>query len=253
MKHKHLRQILISNNIIPKSFKEIKLALKLIKQKEKFILEDGVKALKYNKNIKLINKYYSLEQYLNEIQKITGQYYFLYIQISQFETFLRTFINHKMIRIYGDKWHKENIMDDLKDFSNPKLRKLEKPSQALNSISFGTLELVFLNGSRYSNVFQESLKINKILTKDKKPKYNNKNIIKDLFQLIRNARNDLCHHRRIGESVKSNPKYKKIKMTKSDLLHSLNDLKILLGYDDTFDVKDVKLGYKEIYNKANDE
>lgn len=225
---------------------ETKLGLKLIKQKEKFILEDGVKALKYNKNITSLNGNYSLEQYLQEIQRITNQYYFLYIQISQFEAFLRTYINHKMVKVYGNRWHKNSIMSDLKDFNSTNILRYNKPSQVLNSISFGTLELVFLSGSRYANVFQKDLNINKILAKNGKPKYHNKDMLKDLFQLVRNARNDICHHRRIGESIKSNPKYKKKKMTKSDVLHSLNDLKILLGYDDTFDVKDVKLQYGDI-------
>lgn len=225
---------------------ETKLGLKLIKQKEKFILEDGVKALKYNKNITSLNGNYSLEQYLQEIQRITNQYYFLYIQISQFEAFLRTYINHKMVKVYGNRWHKNSIMRDLKDFNSTNILRYNKPSQVLNSISFGTLELVFLSGSRYANVFQKDLNINKILAKNRKPKYHNKDMLKDLFQLVRNARNDICHHRRIRESIKSNPKYKKKKMTKSDVLHSLNDLKILLGYDDTFDVKDVKLQYGDI-------
>ncbi len=227
MNHKHFKQILISNNILPKTMSETKLGLKLIKQKEKFILEDGVKALKYNKNITSLNGNYSLEQYLQEIQRITNQYYFLYIQISH-------------------RWHKNSIMSDLKDFNSTNILRYNKPSQVLNSISFGTLELVFLSGSRYANVFQKDLNINKILAKNGKPKYHNKDMLKDLFQLVRNARNDICHHRRIGESIKSNPKYKKKKMTKSDVLHSLNDLKILLGYDDTFDVKDVKLQYGDI-------
>jgi len=246
MNHKHFKQILISNNILPKTMSETKLGLKLIKQKEKFILEDGVKALKYNKNITSLNGNYSLEQYLQEIQRITNQYYFLYIQISQFEAFLRTYINHKMVKVYGNRWHKNSIMRDLKDFNSTNILRYNKPSQVLNSISFGTLELVFLSGSRYANVFQKDLNINKILAKNRKPKYHNKDMLKDLFQLVRNARNDICHHRRIGESIKSNPKYKKKKMTKSDVLHSLNDLKILLGYDDTFDVKDVKLQYGDI-------
>ena len=48
MNHKHFRQILISNNIFPLNLSETKLALKLITQKEKFILEDSVKAIKSN-------------------------------------------------------------------------------------------------------------------------------------------------------------------------------------------------------------
>ena len=51
MNHKHFRQILISNNIFPLNLSETKLALKLVTQKEKFILEDSVKAIIYNKKI----------------------------------------------------------------------------------------------------------------------------------------------------------------------------------------------------------
>ncbi len=243
MNHKHFKQILISNRIIPNNLTEIKLGLKLVKQKEKFILEDSVNALKYNKNNKLIDGKYTINQFLEEIQRITNQYYLLYIQISQFEAFLRTYINHKMINSYKDKWHKHTTMDDIKDFQQNSIKNLDKPSAALNSVSFGTLELIFLNGSRYQNVFQSHLKLNKILTKDEKPKYQNKDMIKRLFSIIRNARNDICHHRRIGESIKSNTKYTKKKMTKSDVQNVLEDLKILLGYDNLFDVKDIKLKY----------
>ena len=48
MNHKHFKQILISNNIFPLNLSETKLALKLVTQKEKFILEDSVKAIKSN-------------------------------------------------------------------------------------------------------------------------------------------------------------------------------------------------------------
>ena len=48
MNHKHFRQILISNNIFPLNLSETKLTLKLVTQKEKFILEDSVKAIKSN-------------------------------------------------------------------------------------------------------------------------------------------------------------------------------------------------------------
>lgn len=58
-----------------------------------------------------------------------------------------------MINIYKDKWHKHTIMDDLKDFQQNSIKNLDKPSAALNSVSFGALELIFLNGSRYQNVF----------------------------------------------------------------------------------------------------
>ena len=243
MNHKHFKQILISNNIIPKTYSDTKLGLKLVKQKEKFILEDSAKALIYNKNIQPINGSYTINQYINEIKRITYQYYFLYIQVSQFEAFLRTYVNHKMVKVYGDKWHRNNIMKDLKDFQQQSIKGLNKPSQALNSISFGTLELIFLNGSRYVNVFQKDVKFNKVLAKDNKPKYRNKDMIKDLFQLVRNVRNDICHHRRIGESIKSNPKYTKKKMTKSEVLTALNDLKILLGYENIFDVKSIEIKY----------
>jgi hypothetical protein len=165
--------------------------------------------------------------------------------MSQFEAFLRTFINHKMIKAYGDQWHLDVIMDDLNDFQKPDIKSLNKPSQALNSISFGTLELVFLNGSRYGNIFESYIQKNKILTKDGKPKYNNKSQIKALFSIVRNARNDICHHRRIGESIKSNPKYNKKHMTKSDVSNALHDLKVLLGYDDRFDVQAIALKYAE--------
>ena len=68
-----------------------------------------------------------------------------------------------MVKSYGDKWHKNIIMKDLKDFQQTSIQNLDKPSQALNSISFGTLEWVFLNGSRYANIFQKDIKFNKIL------------------------------------------------------------------------------------------
>ena len=170
----------------------------------------------------------------------------MYIQISQFESFLRTYINHTMVKHYGNNWHQHQIMKDLAEFQSNKMLKIQKPSQALNSISFGTLELVYLNGSRFGNIFQSKLQINKILTKDGKPKYHNKDLIKNLFSIIRNARNDICHHRRIGESIKSNPKYRKKKMTRSEVNKSLNDLKILLGYDNQFDVVSVDFKYKKI-------
>ena len=242
---KHFNQILIANNIIPIDLNEEKLALDLVAQKEKFILEDAAKAIKYNKNILQLNGKYTLNQYICEIQKITNQYYLLYIQISQFEAFLRTYINHRMIKVYGDKWHQDIIMDDLDDFKKFSIKKLDKPSQALNSISFGTLELIFLNGSRYLNVFEKYIKYNKILAKDGKHKYRNKDMIKPLFSIVRNARNDICHHRRIGESIKSNPKYTKKKMTKSEVLNALEDLKILLGYNNVFDVKSIELKYND--------
>lgn len=246
MNHKHFRQILLSNHIIPQNISEIKLGLKLIKQKEKFILEDAANTLKYNKNVDFKEGKYTLSQYIQQIQNITNQYYLLYIQISQFEAFLRTYINHKMIKTYGNRWHKNSIMNDIREFENMDIKKYDKPSKALNSISFGTLELIFLNGSRFSTVFQKNLKSNKILTKDNKIKYHNKFLIKNLFSIVRNARNDICHHRRIGESIKQNPKYRKNKMTKSDVVSALNDLKILLGYDDIFDLKSIKLQYKKI-------
>lgn len=245
MNNKHYKKILLHNNIVPNSDNEKSIALKLVTQKEKFILEDAVNALVYNKMILTVNSKYSLHQYIDEVNKITNQYYFMYIQISQFEAFLRTYINHKMIRVYGDKWHQHSIMKDLAEFNSQIMTSIDKPSKALNSISFGTLELVYLNGSRFGNVFQDKLHSNNILTKDAKPKYHNKGLIKGLFSIVRNARNDICHHRRIGESIKSNPKYRKKKMTRSDVVIALNDLKILLGYDDQFDAKSVNLEYKK--------
>ena len=245
MNHKHFKQILISNNIIPKTYSETKLGLKLVKQKEKFILEDSAKALKYNKNIQPVNGNYNIGQYLKEIQRITNQYYFLYIQLSQLEAFLRTYVNHKMVKVYGNQWHKHTIMNDLSDFQDQSIKSLAKPSYALNSISFGTLELVFLNGSRYATVFEKYIKKNKILTKSNKPKYNNKKELKTLFSIVRNVRNDICHHRRIGESIKSNPKYTKKKMTKSEVITALKDLKNLLGYENVFDVKSVQIKYED--------
>jgi hypothetical protein len=68
-------------------------------------------------------------------------------------------------------------------------------------------------------------------------------MIKDLFIVVRSVRNDICHHRKIGESISYNPKYRKQKMTKSQVLNALEDLKILLGYDNTFDVKSMDLKY----------
>ncbi|DAB29544.1 MAG TPA: hypothetical protein CFH84_09005 [Sulfurimonas sp. UBA12504] len=245
MNHRHFKQIIIDNHIATHTISEIKLALKLIRQKEKFILEDSAKALNNNRKIVKVSGKYSLNQYIQEVIKITNHYYLLYIQISQFEAFLRTYINHKMVKAYGIQWHKESIMDDLVDFQKPSIKNLDKPSQALNSISFGTLEFVFLNGSRYANVFQKDLKFSKILAKDAKPKYRNKDMIKELFAIVRNARNDICHHRRIGESIKANPKYTKQNMTRSDVSNALHDLKILLGYDDTFDVQSIELKYNE--------
>ena len=245
MNNKHFNNILLCNNIIPKNEAEKEIALKLVTQKEKFILEDAANALVYNKTISPTDGKYTLQQYIEEVNKITNQYYFMYIQISQFEAFLRTYINHKMIKLYGDKWHQHSIMGDLSEFQANIMARIDKPSKALNSISFGTLELVYLNGSRFGNVFQANLHSDKILTKDKKPKYHNKDLIKGLFSVVRNARNDICHHRRIGESIKSNPRYRKKKMSRSDVFKSLHDLKILLGYDDQFDVKAVHLEYKK--------
>ena len=245
MNNKHYNNILLHNNIVPNSDAQKEIALKLVIQKEKFILEDAVNALVYNKTISQIDGKYTLQQYIDEVNKITNQYYFMYIQISQFEAFLRTYINHKMIKAYGDKWHRHPIMSDLTEFQTTTMSRIDKPSKALNSISFGTLELVYLNGSRFGKVFQSKLHFSEILTKDGKPKYHNKELVKGLFSIVRNARNDICHHRRIGESIKSNPKYSKKKMSRSDVVKSLNDLKILLGYDDQFDVKSVNLEYKK--------
>ena len=240
---KHYKNILLANNIMPNSNNEEATALKLVAQKEKFILEDAVKALLYNKRITAVDSKYSLNQFIHEVNSLTQQYYFMYIQISQFESFLRTYINHKMNKVYGNKWHQNIIMQDLREFKSETLLKLDKPSKALNSISFGTLELIYLNGSRFGKVFQSELYKDKILTKANKPKYHNKELVKTLFSIVRNARNDICHHRRIGESIKSNPKYTKKKMSRSDVMKALHDLKLLLGYDEQFDVKSVVFKY----------
>lgn len=69
--------------------------------------------------------------------------------------------------------------------------------------------------------------------------------MKGLFSIVRNARNDICHHRRIGESMRANPKYSKKKMSRSDVMKALTDLKVLLDYDDQFDVQAVHLEYKK--------
>ena len=245
MNNKHYNNILLLNKIIPNNDDEKNVALALVTQKEKFILEDAVNSLIYNKTILPKNENYNLMQYINEVNKITNQYYFMYIQISQFEVFLRTYINHKMIAEYGSNWHKNKIIKDLSEFQTNTMAKIEKPSKALNSISFGTLELVYLNGSRFGSVFQSKLHSDKILTKNGQVKYHNKDLVKGLFSIVRNARNDICHHRRIGESIKSNSKYRKKKMTRSDVNKSLNDLKILLGYDNQFDVISVDFKYKK--------
>ena len=150
-----------------------------------------------------------------------------------------------MIEKYGSSWHQDPIMKDLSEFQTITMSKIDKPSKALNSISFGTLELVYLNGSRFGSVFQSRLHSDKILTKNGQTKYHNKDLVKGLFSIVRNARNDICHHRRIGESIKSNPKYRKKKMTRSDVNKSLSGLKILLGYDNQFDVISVDFKYKE--------
>lgn len=159
MNHRHFIQILLANNILPTSLSKTKIALKLIRQKEKFILEDSAKALTHNKKILLIDNHYTIGQYFEEIKNITNQYYWLYIQMSQFEAFLRTFVNHRMVKAYGTQWYLDPVMSDLNDFQTKDMRSLQKPSQALNSISFGTLELVFLNASRYGNVFEKIIKL----------------------------------------------------------------------------------------------
>ena len=133
---KHYKNILLANDIVPNSKHEESIALKLVAQKEKFILEDAVKALLYNKTIIAVDNKYSLTQFIHEVNSLTQQYYFMYIQISQFESFLRTYINHKMVKVYGDKWHQNNIMKDLREFNFKTLLQLDKPSKALNSISF---------------------------------------------------------------------------------------------------------------------
>ena len=62
---------MIFNNIFPLNLSETKLALKLITQKENFILEDSAKAIIYSKKITPIDSKYTLKQYIREIQKIT--------------------------------------------------------------------------------------------------------------------------------------------------------------------------------------
>ena len=109
MNNKHYNNILLINKIIPNNDDEKDIALALITQKEKFMLEDAVNSLIYNKTIFPENEKYNLMQYINEVNKITNQYYFMYIQISQFEAFLRTYINHKMIEKYGSSWHQDPI------------------------------------------------------------------------------------------------------------------------------------------------
>lgn len=97
MNNKHYNNILLHNNIVPNSDAQKEIALKLVIQKEKFILEDAVNALVYNKTISQIDGKYTLQQYIDEVNKITNQYYFMYIQISQFEAFLRTY---QMLRLF---------------------------------------------------------------------------------------------------------------------------------------------------------
>jgi len=79
MFNKHYNNILLKNNIIPNDDNQKKIALSLVTQKEKFILEDAVNALMYNKTILPKNEKYNLIQYINEVNKITNQYYFMYI------------------------------------------------------------------------------------------------------------------------------------------------------------------------------
>ena len=68
MNHKHFRQILISNNIFPLNLSETKLALKLVTQKEKFILEDSVKAIKSNS--KYIKQKMNKSEVLNALEDL---------------------------------------------------------------------------------------------------------------------------------------------------------------------------------------
>ena len=74
MNHKHFKQILLSNKIIPKTISETKIALKLVQQKEKFVLEDAAKALIYNKQIISVDGCYTLEQYINEVRELPFGY-----------------------------------------------------------------------------------------------------------------------------------------------------------------------------------
>ena len=80
-------------------------------------------------------------------------------------------------------------------------------------------------------------------------KWHKHTMMGDLKDFQQNARNDICHHRRIGESIKSNTKYTKKKMTKSDVQNALEGLNILLGYDNLFDVKEIKLKYNSLLHK----
>jgi len=246
MHYKHLKSLILCHNIRPYGNNQLQRALRIIKQKEKFIIEDAVRALIKNPHTQPVRSgHYSISQLIREINTITNQYYFLYIQISQFEIYLRTYINHKMIKNHGRQWHLNNVMSDLKEFNTPVVKGLSKPSQALNSISFGTLELVFLNGGRFGSVFLPELLTDRVLNKDDTPKYSSKKKIKPLFSIIRNARNDICHHRRIGESIKSNPHYKKKNMTRSDVINALKDLMALVDYESELDVQQVQLQYRK--------
>ena len=138
------------------------------------------------------------------------------------------------------------LSNDLNDFQKPQIQQLSKPSQALNSISFGTLILVIFNGGRYNSVFKTCFHQDKILNDNGSIKYSNKDKLKKPFSLIRNARNDICHHRRLGESMRQNQRYRRTRISRSDILKALKDLKILLDYDDEFDVKEVHLRYNNV-------
>ena len=87
MNNKHYNNILLINKIIPSNDDEKDIALALITQKEKFMLEDAVNSLIYNKTIFPENEKYNLMQYINEVNRITNQYYFMYIQISNLKHF----------------------------------------------------------------------------------------------------------------------------------------------------------------------
>ena len=80
MNHRYFKQILLANNIVPTRYSETKIALQLVRQKEKFILEDSAKALIHNKKIVPIGKHYTVAQYFEEIKKllVTKNYFCKY-------------------------------------------------------------------------------------------------------------------------------------------------------------------------------
>ena len=71
MFNKHYNNILLKNNIIPNNDDEKNIALALVTQKEKFILEDAVNSLTYNKTILPQNEKYNLIQYITQLSNET--------------------------------------------------------------------------------------------------------------------------------------------------------------------------------------